>query len=206
MHYLLLCIFHNVPNDLKGQHLLVGVINNFGGFYRTWVYVNEAKKLGATIHLPCVNRSEYFTCLSGKDIYLGFVHIQSLETALAKRIAEERMQNGDYLDMENFIRRTGVTPEQLQLLVTIDAFRFTGKTKKQILWEALSLVKSKPATVEVNELFEVPAENFSLDHLEYSAHENAYDEINLLGFPGYLFILRPSENKGQMRAKGKGLD
>ena len=36
---------------------MVAVINNFGGFYRTWVYVHEAKRYGATIQLPCVNKS-----------------------------------------------------------------------------------------------------------------------------------------------------
>ncbi len=36
---------------------MVAVINNFGGFYRTWVYFNEARRSGASIHLPCVNKS-----------------------------------------------------------------------------------------------------------------------------------------------------
>ncbi len=36
---------------------MVAVINNFGGFYRTWVYVHEAKRYGATIQPPCVNKS-----------------------------------------------------------------------------------------------------------------------------------------------------
>ncbi len=31
---------------------MTAVINNFGGFYRTWVYFNEARRWGATINLP----------------------------------------------------------------------------------------------------------------------------------------------------------
>jgi DNA polymerase III alpha subunit len=38
----------------------VAVINNFGGFYRTWVYVNEARRYGATIELPCVNSGRIY--------------------------------------------------------------------------------------------------------------------------------------------------
>ena len=38
---------------------MVAVINNQGGFYRTEVYVHEARMSGATIHNPCVNKSEY---------------------------------------------------------------------------------------------------------------------------------------------------
>ena len=69
---------------------MVAVINNFGGFYRTWVYVHEARRFGATIQLPCVNKSNYKTTIYGTDIYLGFIHIMSLEYKLAQSIEEIR--------------------------------------------------------------------------------------------------------------------
>ena len=47
---------------------IVGVINNFGGFYRTEVYVHEAKMSGGKVMLPCVNRSENHTTLYGDEI------------------------------------------------------------------------------------------------------------------------------------------
>ncbi|MCX6283355.1 MAG: hypothetical protein NTW31_03855, partial [Bacteroidetes bacterium] len=69
---------------------MVGVINNFGGFYHSWVYFNEAKNWGAKIHPPCVNRGEYKTCIRGDDVYVGFIHINGLETAVGKAIEEVR--------------------------------------------------------------------------------------------------------------------
>jgi DNA polymerase-3 subunit alpha len=36
---------------------LVAVINNFGGFYRTGIYVQEALKAGAKVEAPCLNNS-----------------------------------------------------------------------------------------------------------------------------------------------------
>jgi len=51
---------------------MVAVINNFGGFYRTWVYVHEARRFGANIELPCVNKSKYNKTIYGTDIYIGF--------------------------------------------------------------------------------------------------------------------------------------
>ena len=48
---------------------MVAVINNFGGFYRTWVYFNEAQRCGAKIELPCVNRSRNETRISGKTMF-----------------------------------------------------------------------------------------------------------------------------------------
>jgi len=52
---------------------MVAVINNFGGFYHTWVYFNEAKRLGEKLYLPDINRSLQLTTLYGKDVYMGFV-------------------------------------------------------------------------------------------------------------------------------------
>src|SRR5512133_1471603 len=84
---------------------MVAVINNFGGFYRTWVYVHEASRSGATINLPCVNKSNYKTNVYGKDIYLGFIHILSLEEKAAKTIETERATNGEFRDLHDFIER-----------------------------------------------------------------------------------------------------
>jgi len=72
----------------------VAVINNFGGFYNTRVYVNEARRYGATIHLPCINHSVYKTSLSGRDVYLGWQHIKGLESSLAIALTLEREHNG----------------------------------------------------------------------------------------------------------------
>jgi DNA polymerase III alpha subunit len=69
---------------------MVGVINNFGGFYRTWVYVHEARRCGAEIRLPCVNKGTYKTTIYGTEIYIGFIHIMSIEQKLAMSIEEVR--------------------------------------------------------------------------------------------------------------------
>ena len=55
---------------------------------------------------------------------------------LPKHIIAEREQNGEYKSLEDFICRVPAGIEQLVILIRLDAFRFTGKTKKQLLWEA----------------------------------------------------------------------
>jgi len=129
---------------------MVGVINNFGGFYPSWVYFNEAKNWGARMHLPCVNRSEYKTSIRGKDIFLGFIHVINLEAGIGRSIYDLRLPAGKagftnedcrleerpYTDLEDFIRRVPITLEQLVILIRVGAFRFTGKTKASLLWEA----------------------------------------------------------------------
>jgi DNA polymerase-3 subunit alpha len=162
---------------------MVAVINNFGGFYRTWVYVNEAKRFGASIRLPCVNTSNFKTSIYQKDIYLGFIHIAGLQENLARSIEEVRLAGGPFSDLADFISRTGAGLEQITLLIRIGAFRFTGKRKANLLWEAHVLINSRNSHDYVKSLFSAPPRSFSLPELEYKPIEDAYDEIELLGFP-----------------------
>lgn len=161
----------------------VAVINNFGGFYRTWVYVNEAARQGANIHLPCINRSDLHTNISGTDIFLGFVHIQNLEQKVMRRLLDERENNGDFSSLEDFITRVYPGHEQLVILIRIDAFRFTGKTKKALLWDAQVLLGHVKKSETTGSIFPIQKKQFQLPELEQSEIEDAYDEIELLGFP-----------------------
>jgi len=161
----------------------VAVINNFGGFYHSWVYFNEAKRQGGNIHLPCVNNSGFNTNITGNDIYIGMVHVSNLENRLAHAIIEERNLNGNYTSLENFIHRVTPGIEQLLLLVKVNAFGFTGKLKSQLLWEAHLLQKTNKQLPKVNLLFSTRGKQFKLPKLIYNELEDAYDEIELLGFP-----------------------
>ena len=161
---------------------MTSVINNMGGFYRTEVYVHEAKMSGGMIENPCVNTSFYQTTLKGNQIYLGFQHLQSLETRIAHFIAEERERNGNYTSLENFVRRVPIGIETLQILIFIGAFRFTGKPKNELLVEArLLLIQFKPETRGML-LLEEPQQEYQLPELKRSVFEDAFDEIELLGF------------------------
>ena len=161
---------------------MVAVINNQGGFYRTEVYVHEARMAGATIHNPCVNKSEFTTTLYEKEVYLGFMHMQGLPTKLAEEIVNERDKNGDYLSLEDFCNRVSIGLESLKLLIFIGAFRDTGKTKNELLILASLLFNSAPQDHQMLLLQEAVKE-FQLPKLERSFFEDAFDEIELLGFP-----------------------
>ena len=162
---------------------MVAVINNFGGFYRTWVYFNEAKRWGAQIMLPCVNNSNYKTRIIKKKIYIGFVHIINFESKLAYQIENERLRNGVFVNLDDFIVRIQPGMEQLIILIRIGAFSFTKKNKAQLLWEAHMLLGKKPKKVNNMLLFNIPRRNFELPELVYNKMKNAYDELEFLGFP-----------------------
>jgi len=182
---------------------MVAVINNFGGFYRTWVYVNEARRCGAKIELPCVNHSQYTTSVTGITIWLGFVHIANLESQVAHTIMEERKQNGDFQSLEDFTNRVAIGLEQAIILIRLNAFRFTGKSKQHLLWEVHSLLRKSTPPPATGALFTTPARRFELPALVRSDKEDAFDEIELLDFPVTLnyFQLLQTTYRGELNAR-----
>jgi DNA-directed DNA polymerase III PolC len=185
------------------KEFMVAVINNFGGFYRTWVYFNEARRCGAAISLPCVNKSQYKTCIYGSEVYIGFVHIANLESKVADMIISQRSTGGEFTGVEDFISRVPAGIEQLVILIRLDAFRFTGKTKKQLLWEAHLMLGKSTQTNDMPMLFREKPREFILPELEQTRIEDAYDEIELLGFPVTLsnFDLLETGFRGEISAR-----
>lgn len=181
---------------------MVAVINNQGGFYRTEVYVHEARMSGGTIHNPCANKSGFQTALYGKDVYLGFMHLQGLEEKVANFIVLER-ENGDYKSLEDFINRVPVGIEGLQILIFIGAFRFTGKPKNELLViSRLLLVNFRPENRNLT-LLDEPVKEYRLPALARSVFEDAFDEIELLRFPVSCspFELLQTNYRGDVMAK-----
>ncbi len=182
---------------------MTAVINNFGGFYRTWVYFNEARRWGATINMPCVNRSEHKTSITGKDIYIGFIHIQNLENNAIHMFLDEREEVGPYKSLEDFLNRVPIGLEQVILLIRISALRFTDKSKKELLWDAHLILGKQVKKDPMRELFPVQKREFKLPELEQTSLENAYDEMELLGFPVTIpaFELLKTPFRGEIMAR-----
>jgi DNA polymerase-3 subunit alpha len=162
---------------------MVGVINNFGGFYKTEFYFHEARMNGATVHAPCMNRSEYLTTLYGSDIYIGFIHLKSLETTVARQIAVERERHGSFKSLDQFLRRVPAGLEQVRILIRVGAFRFTKKSKQRLLWEALLYFSQARTRLPAGLLFDTEPAEYPLPVLQRHSLEDAFDEIELLGFP-----------------------
>ncbi|NCA87264.1 MAG: DNA polymerase III subunit alpha, partial [Clostridia bacterium] len=182
---------------------MTAVINNFGGYYNTWVYFNEARRCGAAIALPCVNRSEYKTTIYDNEIFVGFIHIQNLEQKLALRIVEERRIHGVYADLEDFVTRVHPGIEQMILLIRTGALRFTGNTKSRLLWEAHLFFGKRKNEVIQNTLFKISGKQFTLPQLDHSSVEDAYDEIELIVFPVTItyFDLLKTNFRGEIKAR-----
>jgi DNA polymerase III alpha subunit len=120
---------------------------------------------------------------------------------LAHQFIEERQKNGVYKSLENFIKRTDASLEQLIILIRCGAFRFLNIGKKELLWEA-HLLKNKSFEKGVGQLFEENV-NLELPKLDSYGLEDLYDEIELIGFPvsGSLFDMAKSKYRGDVNAR-----
>jgi DNA polymerase-3 subunit alpha len=181
---------------------MVGVINNFGGFYKTEFYFHEARMNGGRIEAPCVNRSSYLTSIRAEEIFIGFIHIKSLEGKIAKQIPEERRLRGEFKSLSDFLTRTPMGLEQARILIRIGALRFTAKNKQRLLWETMLFYSQTKTRKPTTQLFDTEPNEFPLPQLQRNDIEDAFDEIELLGFPLCdPFLLLETSDRGDTLAK-----
>ncbi len=178
------------------REYMVAVLNNGGGFYRAETYIHEARMQGAMVHVPHLNISRLETIIQGTDIYLGFQHLSGVESKVAQGIIDERNQNGFFQSFEDFMERVPMGIEQIDILLRIGAFDFTGVNKRTLLWKAYYRVNKQPKRSIQEELFKIRVKDFTLPKLTSTDLENVFDQIELLGFPlcdpFYLLLINPA--------------
>lgn len=161
---------------------MVATLNNGGGFYRKELYIHEARMHGAEIKMPCINHSTAFCTIEGKTIFLGLGMIAELEQQGIITLLEEREKNGTFLDLPDFVKRVHLSLEQMRLLIRAGAFDFTGKNKKELLWQIHSLINPHQKREKMQELFVVAHKTWELPKLNANIFDEAFEEMELLGF------------------------
>jgi DNA polymerase-3 subunit alpha len=106
-----------------------------------------------------------------------------METNIINAILQERYRGGYFRSLQDFLGRVFISLEQLSILIRIGAFNFTQKSKKELLWNAHFILSKSKKTAPERTLFQQEVKEFTIPELYYHPLENAYDEIELLGFP-----------------------
>ncbi|MDQ3101386.1 MAG: DNA polymerase III subunit alpha, partial [Bacteroidota bacterium] len=138
----------------------------------------------ATVEAPCINTSEELCSLHDKKIFLGLGNVKSLETETIQLILHERRHNGSFVDLQDLLRRVPLHMEQARILVRVGAMRFTGRSKPQLLWDLALMLRREPAGIPATaDLFITKVEEPQIPYLQHYPLADAYDELDLLGFP-----------------------
>ncbi|GAB7089663.1 DNA polymerase III subunit alpha [Marinifilum fragile] len=160
---------------------MVATLNNGGGFYAAQLYLHEAVMHGARVEMPCVNQSSWKNIIDRNTIWLGFYLLRDLEHSTGKKLIEERKEHGNFKNLRDFVKRFPISLEQLIILIRIGAFRFTGKGKKELLWDAHFLLGHNKKNKPERTLFQAEVKEFELPELWKHKLEDAFDELELLG-------------------------
>jgi len=116
-------------------------------------------------------------------IFLGLHNIKSLDNATADRILAERRRNGPFTSLPDLLKRVPIGVEQARILIRVGALRFTGKSKPQLLWDLTLLHPGSKVKERGPDLFITKAPETKLPDLQHFDLADAYDELELLGFP-----------------------
>ncbi len=106
---------------LKVHHpaaFMAAVISNQGGFYSTFAYVSEARRLGLAIRPPDVNRSDARWRGRSRSIRVGLQAVKGLSAATRGRLIAAR-QEGVYENATDFLER--VRPDEPEARALIHA-------------------------------------------------------------------------------------
>jgi len=164
---------------------MAAVISNRGGYYSAFAYISEARRMGIKVLPPDINMSDI--CYTGKnrEIRVGIMQLKGLKESFITTIIRERIDNGCYRSLENFIDRTNPDPSDLAILVKAGCFDSIsgGRTRPQLLWQVKTWENSRSTThqEELNLFENEPVITPDLGH--YDLRTMILFEVEILGFP-----------------------
>lgn len=109
----------------------VALLNNHQGMYPARVHVEEAKRRGIGLLLPCVNHSGRRFTLEDGRIRIGLQQVRNLSSPVLEIILRER----PFRSLSGFIRRVNSSRREVENLILVGAFDWTGVPRTGLLWE-----------------------------------------------------------------------
>lgn len=157
------------------------VISNGGGFYSTFAYVSEAKRMGLRVLPPEINLSEIKFSGTGDWIRVGLMQIKSLPKETMKRIIDCRKVK-PYSSFEDCLSRASLSPAEAKLLVKAGCFDNLEpeRSRPELLWK-IALSNTRRTGNGQSELFEAPVKT-PPSPPQYSLSTLLKQEVEILGF------------------------
>ena len=101
---------------------LASVISNGGGYYSSYAYMSEARRLGIKILQPDINLSHYYWKGWKDKIRMGFMSIKNLRYKTVERVIKERKKK-DFFSLEDFLKRVKLDLSDAIVLTNAGCFR-----------------------------------------------------------------------------------
>ena len=169
---------------------LAAVISNRGGYYSSYAYMSEARRLGVKILPPDINRSHDEWTGSEKVIQMGFMSIKGLKKRAIRLILDERKV--EYFNsLDDFLLRVDLDLADAMTLTNAGCFdTVTSKSN-------LQQIAYRVAGFYLQEGYRKPLNTISLSHM---STENDRYNLELEAF-GYPISIHPLEKYRYMLSK-----
>jgi error-prone DNA polymerase len=126
---------------------MASVISNGGGYYSTFGYLSEARRMGLEILPPDINRSEFKYTGKKREIRVGLMQLKEVSGEAKEAILDERSKNGPFRCLEDFMARTGslVHLQDVRNVIKGGCFDAVAqrRTRAGLMWEALRFFHQK---------------------------------------------------------------
>ncbi|MFT6041136.1 MAG: DNA polymerase III alpha subunit, partial [Gammaproteobacteria bacterium] len=117
---------------------LAAFLASHTGYYAARVYVEEARRLGAAILGPDINRSgaDYaFARLKGwPGLRAGLGQVRGLSEGTVAAILASRAADGPFLSLPDVIERTPAQRDEVEALIRTGALDAFDRTRPELLW------------------------------------------------------------------------
>jgi error-prone DNA polymerase len=133
---------------------MAAVISNMGGFYSTFAYVSESRRLGLEVLPPDVNMSEIRWTGHGNSIRVGLLSVKTLTAKTRDRIISER-KKAEFTNLKDFLDRVCPDESEARALIhsgALDCLR-KNQSRSAILWELASCQNSNHRKMSTYSLF-----------------------------------------------------
>ncbi|MBI5551008.1 MAG: DNA polymerase III subunit alpha [Desulfobacterales bacterium] len=136
---------------------MAAVISNQGGFYNTFAYVSEARRLGVAIEPPDVQCSQIRWSGGEGKMRVGLMTVKGLSSATMQRIVEEQ-QRGSFRDGGNFFQRVRPDEAEARALILCGALDRLApvSSRAQLLWLLAQWQAGHKAARDTLPLFDDP--------------------------------------------------
>ncbi|MBW2058689.1 MAG: DNA polymerase III subunit alpha [Deltaproteobacteria bacterium] len=175
---------------------MASVISNQGGFYTTFAYISEAKRMGISVLLPDINRSLFHYRAEGEGrspsyraIRVGFMQIKGLSSKTTRAILEERGRQGPFRSLQDLLERVSIPEADGILLVKSGALDSLEPemSRSQIMWIFLAHTRSHSTVVQkrgtTGHLFAFHGTDYPVPPLKaYDRQTELRHEAETLGF------------------------
>ena len=126
---------------------MASVISNGGGYYSTFGYISEARRMGLRILPPDINLSEIKYTGKDKDVRVGLMQVKGLSSEAMEAIIDGRKKEGPFVSIEDFLNRTGrnVGLQDARILIKAGCFDgISGDIKRPgLVWKTLRFFEDR---------------------------------------------------------------